>query len=97
MKKKSGFTLIEMLIVMMVIVILLLLIIPNVNQHIAGLQSKGCDAYMEVVQAQVESYRLQHNATPSIERLVSDGYIKSATCQDGKALSIDSEGKVEKE
>ncbi|KYD29949.1 hypothetical protein B4113_1184 [Geobacillus sp. B4113_201601] len=47
--KEKGFTLIEMLIVMAVISVLLLIAIPNMTKHNSMIQSKGCEAFLNII------------------------------------------------
>ncbi|WP_042345987.1 competence type IV pilus major pilin ComGC [Bacillus massiliigorillae] len=92
---QKGFTLIEMLIVLLVISILLIITVPNIIQHQKSIRNKGCEAFVKMVQAQVQSYQIDENKLPaSLEDLKSKGYIESATCPNGKSLKYDSDGKV---
>lgn len=91
--KKSGFTLIEMLIVLFIITVLILIAIPNVTKHFATVNDKGCQAYMKMVQGQVEAYKMDTGAYPvTVAELESSGYIKAGTseksCKD-KSLTIE--------
>lgn len=90
----KGFTLIEMLIVLMVISILLLITIPNVTQHNNMINKKGCDAYISMVQAQMEAYEIDNGTKPTLEQLIEKNYIESTSCPNGAELEIDSEGNV---
>lgn len=94
--KKNGFTLIEMLIVLMIISVLLLITIPNVTKHNKAINSKGCEAYVTMAQAQVQAYQMENDGViPTIEQLEQEGYIPSNQCpNNGGALEIDGEGNV---
>lgn len=97
MKNEKGFTLVEMMIVMLVISVLLIVTIPNVAKHNTNINKKGCEAYVKMVQAQVQSYIIDKNQVPTMAQLSSEGYLnQNATgCPDGtKVVSIDSEGNV---
>lgn len=93
---QKGFTLIEMLIVLFIISILILITVPNVTKHMNSIDDKGCSAYLQMVQGQVESYRIDHKAIPTIADLMSEGYLKEDMdkCPNGKAISIDADGTV---
>ncbi|MEH7458896.1 competence protein ComG [Bacillus pseudomycoides] len=91
MKNEKGFTLLEMLLVMVVISVLLLLIIPNVIKQRSAVQGKGCDAYVKSVEAQVQAYQLQNNKIPTVDDLVKEKYITSATCPKGEPINISSD------
>ncbi|MEH6940380.1 competence type IV pilus major pilin ComGC [Bacillus sp. JJ722] len=92
---QKGFTLIEMLIVLLVISILLIITVPNIVQHQKSIRNKGCEAFVKMVQAQVQSYQIDENQLPtSLDELKSKGYIETTSCPNGKSLSYGSDGKV---
>lgn len=97
MKNQKGFTLIEMMIVLLVISVLLIITVPNISSHSSNINEKGCEAYMKMVEAQVEAYKIDKNVTPTIELLKSGGYLKNeaAACPDGTPIEI-VEGVVQK-
>ncbi|MEW9049650.1 MAG: competence type IV pilus major pilin ComGC [Neobacillus sp.] len=82
MKSEKGFTLVEMMIVMLVISVLLIVTIPNVAKHNANINDKGCEAFVKMVQAQVQSYQLKHNKIPTLQQLIDEEYIKTTGCPD---------------
>ncbi|NYF24593.1 competence type IV pilus major pilin ComGC [Sporosarcina sp. JAI121] len=88
---EKAFTLIEMMIVLLIISVLILIAIPNVTKHSKSIDEKGCDAYMKMVQGQVEAYKMDKKLIPSsIGELVEEEYLpKNAQCPDGTQLSID--------
>lgn len=96
MKNEKGFTLVEMMIVMLVISVLLIITIPNVAKHNTNINKKGCDAYVKMVEAQVQSYIIDKNKVPTKEDLITNGYLNKETgCPNGKTdVLIDSEGIV---
>lgn len=96
LKKQDGFTLIEMLIVLFIISILILVTIPNVTKHFSSIDKKGCDAYVKMVQGQVEAYRIDHHAIPTMNELVEKDYINDGetSCPNGADVEIQSDGKV---
>ncbi|MDQ0975873.1 prepilin-type N-terminal cleavage/methylation domain-containing protein [Neobacillus niacini] len=49
MKNEKGFTLVEMMIVMLVISVLLIVTIPNVAKHNTNINTKGCEAYVNIM------------------------------------------------
>ncbi|ALC81609.1 MULTISPECIES: competence type IV pilus major pilin ComGC [Bacillus] len=94
---EKGFTLIEMLIVLLIISILLLITIPNVTKHNQSIQTKGCEGLVNMVQAQVTAFQMDHDGKiPTIVELQQDQYVKEGTaCPNGKNLTIDnSSGEV---
>lgn len=95
-KQQAGFTLIEMLIVLLIISILILITIPNVTKHFTTIDKKGCTAYISMVQGQVEAYRVDFMAYPTLEDLVAEGYLKEneTTCPNKEEIEITSEGEV---
>lgn len=95
-KPQNGFTLIEMLIVLLIISILILITIPNVTKHFATIDEKGCTAYINMVQGQVEAYRVDFMAYPTLEDLVKEGYLKEneITCPNKEEIVITTKGEV---
>lgn len=91
MKNEKGFTLLEMLLVMLVISVLLLLIIPNVVKQRNSVQKEGCEAFVKSVEAQVQTYQLEHDVIPTVEQLKSGEYITATTCPDGRPIKISSQ------
>lgn len=92
---ERGFTLIEMMVVLLVIAMLLIITIPNVAKHSTRINAKGCSAFIKMVEAQTQAYRLDNkNKIPTITELKEGGYITETTCPDGSEIIIDSEGKV---
>lgn len=97
MKNQKGFTLVEMMIVMLVISVLLIVTIPNVAKHNTNINNKGCQAFVKMVQAQVQAYVMDKNKVPTMAELISAGYLNTGTtgCPNGtKEVSIDAEGTV---
>ncbi|OLS41707.1 competence type IV pilus major pilin ComGC [Bacillus sp. MRMR6] len=84
MKNEKGFTLVEMMIVMLVISVLLIVTIPNVAKHNANINDKGCEAFVKMVEAQVQSYQMKHNKIPTLQQLIEGGYVKTTGCPDNK-------------
>jgi len=99
MKNEKGFTLIEMMIVLLIISVLLIITIPNIAKHNASINNKGCEAYVKMVEAQVQAYKMDHNQYPAnIEVLISEGYLKSdkTPCSEGTTIVIGANGEVTK-
>lgn len=95
-RNQLGFTLIEMMVVLLIISVLILIAIPNVTKHSATIDQKGCQAYVKMVQGQVEAYRMELNGVPTVQNLVDAEYLNAdqITCPDGSTLLIDSSGVV---
>lgn len=95
LKSEKGFTLIEMLIVLFVISILMIIMIPNITKNQSGIQSKGCEAFVKMVQGQVQAFEIDHNKWPaSIDELKTGEYVSETSCPNGDAIKIDANGKV---
>ncbi|MFD2213980.1 competence type IV pilus major pilin ComGC [Metabacillus endolithicus] len=95
MKNEKGFTLIEMLIVLLVITVLLLITIPNVTKHNSSIQEKGCEGLINMVQAQVTSYQIDHKKIPTLGELETGGYLRSTpVCPNGNTVVIAADGVV---
>ena len=93
---QRGFTLIEMMVVLLIISVLILIAIPNVTKHSATIDDKGCEAYVKMVQGQVEAYRIDLKAVPSLSDLTDNGYLNEGetTCPNGAEINIDAAGLV---
>lgn len=95
MNNEKGFTLVEMMIVMLVISVLLIVTIPNVAKHNENINAKGCEAYVKMVEAQVQSYKLKNNKIPTLAELKTDGYLSATGCPDGNTeVKINTDGSV---
>ncbi|WP_163652775.1 competence type IV pilus major pilin ComGC [Listeria sp. PSOL-1] len=96
-RDSEAFTLIEMLIVLLVVSILLLLTIPNVVKQSKNINNKGCDAFISLVEGQVQAYQLEFNQIPSLNELISKGFLKAdqKSCPNGKNIQIDADGHVQ--
>lgn len=96
LKQQKGFTLIEMLIVLLIISVLIAVAIPNVTKQTASVDEKGCKAFVQMVQGQVESYRMDLKAVPAVDDLVTQGYLKTneTSCPNGQAIAISTDGTV---
>lgn len=92
--KKNGFTLIELMFCISVILIILLLVIPNVTSKHSIIKDKGCEAQIEVVNAQIILYEIENGELPTSISDLIDGenpYLteKQAVCPNGKEIGID--------
>lgn len=85
---QKGFTLIEMMVVLLIISVLVLIAIPNVTQHSATIDEKGCEAYVKMIEGQVEAYQMDLKVIPTIDDLETAGYITETSCPNGDAISI---------
>ncbi|WNS74217.1 competence type IV pilus major pilin ComGC [Bacillus sp. DTU_2020_1000418_1_SI_GHA_SEK_038] len=97
LKNEKAFTLIEMMIVLLVISVLLIITIPNITKHNSKINSKGCEAFVKMVQAQAQAYEIEKKSPPAdIQALVDADYIndKERTCPNGTEITISAQGKV---
>lgn len=88
---RKGFTMLEMLIVLSVISLIFTLTIPNIQKRLETIRVKGCESLVEVVNANIIQYELDHGEVPqSISDLVNEGYLteKQTTCMDGTSIEI---------
>lgn len=85
-----------MMIVLLIISVLILVAIPNVTKHSKSIDTKGCDAYLKMVEGQVQAYKMDTKQIPtSLEDLTAKDYLPAeAKCPDGTVLTINAEGKV---
>ncbi|RPF55639.1 competence type IV pilus major pilin ComGC [Aquisalibacillus elongatus] len=92
MLKENGFTLIEMLVVLLVISFLLIITIPNFVNYNNLVEDKGCEAFEDLLQSEVQLYKLEHQSYPtSIDEL----NIEDNTCTElNNYTIIDGEVKI---
>lgn len=91
MKKENGFTILEMIIVLSIIALIFLLTLPNIQQKQKIIHAKGCDALIEVANAQALLYEVEHLSPPSsMSDMISQGYLKEAQrrCPGGEIIEI---------
>ena len=89
LKNEKGFTLIEMMIVLLIITVLILIAIPNVTKHSKSIDEKGCEAYVKMVEGQIQAYKMDKKKIPTLGDLSTDGYLPAnPTCPNGNALVI---------
>lgn len=81
MKKKKqrinyyGFTLLEMLVVLLIISVLILLFVPNLSKHKEGVDKKGNEAIVKIVETQIDLYSMEKSQTPTVDQLLKEEYI----------------------
>jgi general secretion pathway protein G len=66
--RRSGFTLIEILVVIVVIAILATLVAPNIFQHVGAAKSATAKSQIEMLGAALDAYRLDNGRDPSTEQ-----------------------------
>lgn len=77
--------------VMAIIMILMLLVIPSVTDKIAALRKKGCDALIDVIDAEIQLFEMNEGRLPgSVNELIQKGYLKESqrVCPDGRGINI---------
>lgn len=84
------------MVVLLVITVLLLIALPNITKHSSNINEKGCAGLKQMVQGQVEAYRMDNNEIPTMQQLIDDKYIKNGDmkCPNGETLSISEKGEV---
>lgn len=96
-KNQKGFTLVEMLVVLLIISVLILITVPNVTKHFKTVDDKGCEAYIKMVQGQVEAYKIAQLQYPtSFQDLIDSGYlpgVKSGDIAGSEGTPEDAVGK----
>ncbi|MEE0383485.1 competence type IV pilus major pilin ComGC [Amedibacillus dolichus] len=91
MKNEKGCTILEMMIVLSIIALIFLLTLPNIQQKEDIIRKKGCEALVEVVNAQILLYEIDHLVPPTnISQLIKGGYLKESQkrCPDGASIQI---------
>lgn len=97
LQNQRGFTLIELLICLFIITIIILLIIPNLKDQKKFIEDKGCEAYVKMVDTQIEAFELKEREDATITLLVDKGYLKTSkegkvVCPANGEISITTEG-----
>ncbi|MEG0507211.1 MAG: competence type IV pilus major pilin ComGC [Longicatena sp.] len=88
---EKGFTILEMMIVLSIIALVFLLTLPNIQQKEQIIRKKGCEALVEVANAQILLYEVENLVPPtSMQDLIAKGYLKDTQtrCPDGKIIAI---------
>jgi len=67
-ERRSGFTLIEILVVIVVIAILATLVAPNIFQHVGAAKSATAKSQIEMLGAALDAYRLDNGRYPTTEQ-----------------------------
>lgn len=95
MRNQKGFTLVEMLVVLLIISVLILITVPNVTKHFETVDTKGCEAYIKMVQGQVEAYKMEKLEYPTdVYALMNDDYLpkleegQTPKCPNGQEIEI---------
>lgn len=91
LRKRHGFTLLEMVIVVTIIAVLFLLTVPNIQKTLGIVSKKGCKALTKTVDAAILQYRLEYDENPgSTADLINAGLLneEQTKCDDGQRISI---------
>jgi general secretion pathway protein G len=67
-RKREGFTLIEILVVIVIITLLAGLVAPNVFRHVATAKSATARSQMEMLSAALDAYRLDNGRYPTTDQ-----------------------------
>ena len=94
LKNQRGFTLIEMMIVLLVISVLLMITVPNVTKNNSTINKKGSEAYIKMVEGQIQAYEMENKEIPTVEELVAGKYLANSEGPAGKTIQISTEGVV---
>lgn len=88
---KKAFTLVEMLFVLSIVMVLMLLVIPQVTQKTAKVKDRGCEALLDVIDAQIQLFEINEGRLPSsVSELIAENYIdeNQGVCPNGKNIAI---------
>ena len=94
LKNQKGFTLIEMMIVLLVISVLLLITVPNVTKNNSTINKKGSEAYVRMVEGQIEAFKMENQRIPTVEELIAGEYLVNSKGPAGKTIQISTDGVV---
>ena len=95
LKNQRGFTLIEMMIVLLVISVLLIITVPNVTKNNSTINEKGSEAYIKMVEGQIQAYEMENKEIPTV-RSTCRWRIFSSSSESpaGKTIQISTDGVV---
>ena len=94
LKNQRGFTLIEMMIVLLVISVLLLITVPNVTKNNSTINNKGSEAYVRMVEGQIQAFKMENQRIPTVAELIAGEYLGDSKGPAGKTIQISPEGVV---
>lgn len=95
----KGFTLIEMIIVLFVISIIMLLIIPNISKNKESIDTKGNEAFVTVVQTQLDLYTMNEGEAGltdenTFSSLHKDNYLSKNQFDQAESMLTVTKGEV---
>lgn len=81
--KKSGFTLVEILIVVVILGILAAIVIPQFTDASTDAKTSSLCADLQTVRSQIELYKIQHNDIPPTDAASFEAQMTAKTDVDG--------------
>ncbi|MGO2267046.1 competence type IV pilus major pilin ComGC [Vagococcus salmoninarum] len=88
-KQYAAFTLVEMLIVLFVISVLVLLFVPSLTNQRSRITESGNQAFIQVVQTQVELYQMNEDQPVTYSNLVANNYLSQEQADRAVELNLD--------
>ena len=87
LRRKKGFTLIEMLIVLIIVALLMAIIIPNVAGQKTRIEKQARVNIAQIIETQVNTYQLAENDKDvTIKELADKGYLTTKQVDEAKKL-----------
>lgn len=99
MRRKKGFTLVELLIVVLILAALAAIAVPKIGASAANAKKRACDTNIDIINSQIELYTANEGTAPSAigDVINSTDYFPDGApqCPFGVAYALGANGHVD--